>query len=139
MTLKQVLENIKLSENFRAIEFANSLDGFALELRDMKLIESLQTLRYIVGPVAVTSGYRTEKFNKSVGGYINSYHLVGLAADIRFDFTGWTVNSLTKLFQYLEFTNVNFYLRANNTIDRIHVDIGRTWNGQKFNYRNLKA
>ena len=139
MTLKQVLENIRLSEHFRASEFANSLDGHALELPNIKLVEYLQTLRDIVGPINITSGYRTEKFNKSVGGSSNSYHLDGLAVDIEFDFTGWTINSLTKLLQYIGFTNVNFYLRINGTIDRLHGDIGRPWNGQKFNYRNLKA
>ena len=34
------------------------------------------------GPITVSSGYRSEKLNKAVGGVSNSYHMKGLAADL---------------------------------------------------------
>lgn len=34
-------------------------------------------------PIVVTSGYRSEKLNRAVGGATNSQHLYGQAADIR--------------------------------------------------------
>lgn len=36
-------------------------------------------------PIYVNSGYRCEELNKEVGGEENSYHLKGLAVDIRWD------------------------------------------------------
>lgn len=35
------------------------------------------------GPLYVTSGYRSPEHNKTVGGVENSYHVLGMAADIR--------------------------------------------------------
>lgn len=42
----------------------------------------LQPLRTAFGPISITSGYRTAESNSAVGGAKNSYHLLGLAADI---------------------------------------------------------
>ena len=47
------------------------------------LIERLDVIREKWnGPIIVTSGYRSEKLNKAVGGSRTSYHRLGLAADI---------------------------------------------------------
>lgn len=44
----------------------------------------LDPLREAYGkPIVVTSGYRSEKLNRAVGGVRNSQHLTGEAADIR--------------------------------------------------------
>ena len=47
------------------------------------LAQSLQALRVLFGnnAIVVTSGYRSPKVNKRVGGSANSDHLKGLAAD----------------------------------------------------------
>ena len=36
-------------------------------------------------PLTVNSAYRTPKYNKAVGGVVNSQHIYGTAADIRVD------------------------------------------------------
>jgi len=47
------------------------------------LIAKLQELRDLINkPIIVTSGYRCQQYNKSIGGYANSPHCEGLAADI---------------------------------------------------------
>lgn len=138
MDIKEILGNIQLSKNFTALEFANSKDGYALELPNIDLVNKLQTLRDEVGSIEITSGYRTEEFNKSIGGSKNSYHLQGLAVDCRFNFARYTKERLTKLFKAIGFTNVNFYIKKDGSIDRVHLDIGKTWNGEKFNYRDKK-
>lgn len=44
----------------------------------------LQPLRDKFGkPIIITSGFRSAELNKKIGGVQNSYHLQGLAADIR--------------------------------------------------------
>lgn len=44
----------------------------------------LEPLRAKAGrPLLINSGFRSAKLNKKVGGVANSYHLKGLAADIR--------------------------------------------------------
>jgi uncharacterized protein YcbK (DUF882 family) len=126
MTLQQVLNSIQLSKNFKAIEFANTKDGFAYELPDYKLIEGLQLVRDLVGSVNVTSGYRTTAFNRSVGGSANSYHLKGLAADIVFNFAPWNQDTLRALFMRAGFKNVGFYYRQGK-LAWIHVDVGTCW------------
>lgn len=43
----------------------------------------LEPLREALGPIVVTSGYRSEALNKAVGGAHGSFHRYGYAADIR--------------------------------------------------------
>ncbi len=128
-------KDIKLSKNFTLHEFCNTLDGYAVKLPDISLVEKLQRLRDIVGKVTITSGYRTPAFNEKCGGSKNSYHLKGMAADIRFDFKDWNQKSLLKLLNGLGFSNVGFYYKGKK-IDRLHLDIGTPWrNWQK--YKNI--
>lgn len=68
--------------NFRLREFACN-DGSDEIIVSVELIRLLQQLRDIVGqPVIINSGYRTETYNKKVGGAAKSQHLLGKAADI---------------------------------------------------------
>lgn len=49
-----------------------------------ELAENLQVLAYFVGvPIYINSGYRTEDYNKKIGGSKNSQHLYAKAADIQ--------------------------------------------------------
>lgn len=51
---------------------------------DPTLITALNQLQTAVGhPLVITSGYRCPTHNRSIGGACHSWHLVGLAADIR--------------------------------------------------------
>ena len=51
---------------------------------DMHLLERLDLLREFVNePLHITSSYRTEDYNSSVGGSKTSYHLKGRAVDLR--------------------------------------------------------
>lgn len=111
-------------------EFANTKDGNANET-NCKLIDLLDEVRPITGSITVTSGYRTPEYNASVGGSSNSNHILGHAADIKFDFNGWTVTSIKKLFSGFGFKNIGIYVRG-NSFAWIHVDLGnkdfRRWN-----------
>lgn len=73
----------KLSANFKVKEFACK-DGSDKVLIDTELVELLQKIRnHFNKSVKITSGFRTTTHNKKVGGTKNSYHLVGMASDIK--------------------------------------------------------
>ena len=137
-------KDIQIAPNFRFNEFLHSDDKHMASIENAFNIQSLaiklQYLRSVVGSIDINSGFRGEKYNSLIGGSKNSYHLQGLAADIKFDFTGWTRSPLEKVLKSIGFTNVNFYWTSDRkTWVWLHVDIGKTWNGKEFNYRNLDA
>ena len=77
--------NEKIGQHFKVREFA-SRDGAQVVFVDDYLISILDILRNQVGkPVHINSGYRTPTRNKEVGGAKYSYHMRGMAADIRIE------------------------------------------------------
>lgn len=75
--------NEKVGQHFKVREFACK-DGSQVVFIDSYLVSILDILRNQVGkPVIINSGYRTPTRNKAVGGAKYSYHMRGMAADIR--------------------------------------------------------
>lgn len=75
--------NEKVGKHFKVKEFACQ-DGSQVVFIDSYLVSILDILRNKVGkPVIINSGYRTPERNKAVGGAKYSYHMRGMAADIR--------------------------------------------------------
>ena len=84
--------NQKLSEFFTLDEMTRTSvlvklpnkpsDAAYQNLRELCL-NYLDPLRRRFGKILINSGYRNAELNKAVGGAKNSYHLKGLAADIR--------------------------------------------------------
>lgn len=75
--------NEKVGQHFKVKEFACQ-DGSQVVFIDDYLVFILDNLRNQVGkPVYINSGYRTPTRNKAVGGAKYSYHMRGMAADIR--------------------------------------------------------
>lgn len=74
----------KLSTNFDVSEFACHGNGCCTTvLIDEQLAQYVQMIRDHFGkPITISSGYRCEKHNKSVGGATASRHAKGQAADI---------------------------------------------------------
>ena len=76
-------KNVKLGKHFIVKEFACK-DGSPVVFIDDYLYTILDILREKLGkPVIITSGYRTPEWNKKAGGAKYSYHMRGMAADIR--------------------------------------------------------
>ena len=74
--------NDKLSTNFKVKEFACK-DGSDTVFINTELVELLQRVRTHFGKALnITSGYRTDAYNKKVGGVTYSQHMYGSAADI---------------------------------------------------------
>lgn len=77
--------NEKVGKYFKAKEFA-CRDGTQAIFIDDYLVSILDILRNQIGkPIHINSGYRTPTRNKAVGGAKYSYHIRGMAADIRAD------------------------------------------------------
>lgn len=77
---------IKLTKNFGLWE-AESKDGAKMpdDVFDNVVLHSvhIQKIRNIVGKLTVNSWYRSPSHNKAVGGAENSWHLTGLATDLK--------------------------------------------------------
>ena len=82
-----------ITPNFQYVEFwsgdrklgARSIEPPA-ECRHkiIAMAEELQEVRdYIGSPIIITSAYRTKEWNKIVGGVADSYHIQGIAVDIK--------------------------------------------------------
>jgi uncharacterized protein YcbK (DUF882 family) len=78
---------MKLTENFSLSEF-NCKSGEAMtpEVFDniKELAKNMQVLRNHIGkPIQITSGYRSPKHNKKIGGAKASKHILGQACDFK--------------------------------------------------------
>lgn len=75
--------NVKIAKYFKVKEFACK-DGSQVVFIDDYLVSILDILRNKIGkPVIINSGYRTPEWNKKCNGAKYSYHMRGMAADIR--------------------------------------------------------
>lgn len=75
--------NEKVGQHFKVKEFACK-DGSQVVFIDSYLVSILDILRNKIGkPVIINSGYRTPEWNAKCGGAKYSYHMRGMAADIR--------------------------------------------------------
>jgi len=74
--------NLRVAKYFNLSEFTCPCCN--LVMLHPKLLAKLVKLRNILErPVYITSGYRCPKYNQKIGGVPNSYHRIGLAADIK--------------------------------------------------------
>ena len=86
---------MKLSENFSRAEIEHSNTakrlGISNEMSDkhlenmQRVIDNLiQPMRDAIGPIRISSGYRSPKLNKAIGGSSRSQHSKGEALDLQF-------------------------------------------------------
>ncbi|MFN4328285.1 MAG: D-Ala-D-Ala carboxypeptidase family metallohydrolase [Limnobacter sp.] len=86
---------MRLSKNFTLAEVIESQTGErngidntpdASSLANLQfLFENLvQPIRDKFGPTIISSGYRCPKLNRAIGGALNSQHVLGQAADLKF-------------------------------------------------------
>ena len=86
---------MKLSENFSRAEIEHSNTakrlGISNEMSDkhlenmQRVVDNLiQPMRDAIGPIRISSGYRSPKLNKAIGGSSRSQHSKGEALDLQF-------------------------------------------------------
>jgi len=114
---------MQLSKNFLLSEFSCPCKVCEKDkLLDLKLITLLQVLRVRVGkPLHISSGggIRCNRYNELIGGYVNSPHVEGKAADIYVK--GMSYVKLAKLAKEVGFDRVGIYPFTYSKF--IHVDI----------------
>ena len=102
--------------------------------------DAFQFTRNILGEMTLTSVYRTEEYNSrpSVGGDPNSYHLTSEAMDwyLANGWGAWTKETLIQVLKAAGWKNIGFYYNTNGTLNRIHTDVGDTWDGTDFMVMN---
>lgn len=108
----------KLTENFLIREF-RCRDGADEIFIDKKIVDILQKYRdRIARPIVVTSGYRTESWNKKVGGAKGSYHLLGRAID--FYIKGFNMREAAKWMESEGVKGIGLYI--NRAQEFLHID-----------------
>jgi len=79
---KLIISNLEL-KYFTLSEFDSPDEPGSGSKMDKKFLEKLDYARGNAGiPFKINSGYRSEEWNRTVGGRVGSSHLLGLAADI---------------------------------------------------------
>ena len=77
-----IINDFQISRHFNLQEYASpDTDEVKIDCRLPDIGEQLR--KELECPLTVTSGYRTKAHNKRVGGAKNSYHIKGLAMDIK--------------------------------------------------------
>ena len=130
--------SIQLSANFRSTEFDCHGVGCCNEtLVDMQLVEYLQKIRDHFGkPIIISSGYRCERHNRSVGGATASKHKAGMAADIMI--AGVSPSEVAKYAESIGVKGIGLYETAKDGYF-VHIDTRVTksfWYGQDQKYRS---
>ena len=126
MEMLNEINELELTPYFKLSEFA--CPCCKRVMLHPRLLNKLTELREIIArPVYLTSGYRCTEYNRKVGGVINSYHLIGLAVDIKV--REINIMELLEVCEEIDFTGIGLYEKK----DFLHLDIRPTkhtrWRG----------
>jgi len=119
MQMLNQINDIIIAPYFNLSEFACPCCN--LVMLHPKLLAKLVELRNTLErPVYITSGYRCSRYNQKVGGIANSYHCIGLAADIKVK----DVNLITllEICENIDFAGIGLYEKKNF----LHLDVRPT-------------
>jgi len=121
-----MLNAIKVSPHFSLREFqcrGRNCCGGAVKV-DSELLERLEQLRVRLGkPVMLSCGYRCPQHNEAVGGTPNSFHMQGIAADVRTTNLGMSPLEVARMAREVGFTGVGVYDGYHGKRGFVHVDV----------------
>ena len=119
MQMLNSINNLKVAKYFKLSEFACPCCN--LVMLHPKLLGKLVELRNTLErPVYITSGYRCFEYNQKVGGVKNSYHCIGLAADIKI--RDINLIELLEICENIDFNGIGYYEKK----DFLHLDVRPT-------------
>ena len=79
-----VLSEITRSNTATRLGISNEPSKKHLENMQVLITELIQPMRDALGPIRVTSGYRSPQLNRAIGGSAKSQHCKGQALDLQF-------------------------------------------------------
>ena len=119
MQMLNSINNLKVARHFKLSEFACPCCNHVM--LHPKLLGKLVELRNVLErAVYITSGYRCPRYNQKIGGVVNSYHCIGLAADIKV--RNINLISLLEICENIDFNGIGFYEKK----DFLHLDVRPT-------------
>jgi hypothetical protein len=134
---------MKLSNSFNLIEFTSSETASRRGIDNTPSIAVIENLRLLCENVLqplrdkygksinITSGYRSPKLNKAIGGSTTSQHCFGQAADIQVDKKDYL--KVWEILKTLPFDQIIFEFGTESAPDWIHVSFVEGKNrGQKL-------
>ena len=83
-----VLSEITRSNTAKRLNISNEPTKEHLHNMQMLVRDLIQPMRSDVGPVRISSGYRSKELNRAIGGSSKSQHCKGEALDLQFWFKG---------------------------------------------------
>jgi len=119
MQMLNSTNNIKIAKHFNLSEFACPCCNRVM-LHPKLLVKLIGVRKILEKPVYITSGYRCLKYNHQIGGVANSYHRIGLAADIKVK----DINLITllEICENIDFNGIGLYEKKNF----LHLDVRPT-------------
>lgn len=131
------IDDMQLTANFKLSEFIRSSKASVLgitnnpsnaEIANIKLLceNILQPARNAIGPLTITSGYRSSVLNAVVGGSSPSQHETGQSADV-------VCSDNARLFYY-----IRQYLPFDQLIWEYGTDISPDWVHVSYSARNRR-
>jgi len=119
MEMLNEINNIGIAKHFRLSEFACPCCKQVM-LHPKLLVKLIELRKILERPVYINSGYRCPKYNQKVGGVVNSYHRIGLAADIKVK--DISLINLLEVCENIGFGGIGFYEKKNF----LHLDVRPT-------------
>ena len=117
-----VLSEITRSNTAKRLGISNEPSKKHLANMQVLITELIQPMRDALGPIRITSGYRSPQLNRAIGGSSKSQHCEGRAIDL-VDIFGYKTNA--EMFHHIK-NNLNFdqliwEFGTNNNPNWVHV------------------
>ena len=119
MQILNEINNVVISPYFNLSEFACPCCKRVM-LHPKLLVKLIELRKILKRPVYITSGYRCSRYNQKVRGVANSYHCIGLAADIKVK--DINLIELLETCENIDFNGIGFYEKKNF----LHLDVRPT-------------
>jgi uncharacterized protein YcbK (DUF882 family) len=119
MQMLNETNNIIIALHFNLSEFACPCCNRVM-LHPKLLVKLIELRKILERPVYITSGYRCPKYNHQIGGVVNSYHRIGLAADIQVK--DISLIDLLGCAEKIDFNGIGLYEKKNF----LHLDVRPT-------------
>jgi len=119
MQMLNQINDIIIAPYFNLCEFSCPCCNLVM-LHPKLLVKLIELRKILERPVYINSGYRCSRYNHQIGGVKNSYHCIGLAADIKVK--DINIIELLEICENIDFAGIGLYEKKNF----LHLDVRPT-------------